>query len=147
MSRQRRRGPRLRLRLRLSATSLVALLLLGGTGLLPPLPLRAQEAPEDFGRWQSEVRRCQLGVTPGPERNLRCDSVRLDQQLPGLLSVRFFSRGQGPGPAKRLLIFAGILERGSPAMACRAGSCRWAGPLRTRVSALADLGKIGRAHV
>jgi hypothetical protein len=79
-------------------------------------------------------------LTPEPVGSLGCEIVRLDQQLPGLLSVRFFSRGQGPGPSKRLLIFAGILERGSSAMACRAGSCRWASPMRLRVSALAELG-------
>ncbi|MEB3362467.1 MAG: hypothetical protein VKI42_10135 [Synechococcaceae cyanobacterium] len=71
---------------------------------------------------------------------LACEAVRLDQQLPGLLSVRFFSRGQGPGPSKRLLMFAGILEQGSPAMACRDGSCGWSSPMRSRVSVLADLG-------
>jgi hypothetical protein len=126
--------------------------------LLFVLPLSAQEAVDDFGRWEREVRRCQLGMAPGgaivhkpvaPSRrgliptrvaSLGCQTVRLDQQLPGLLSVRFFSRGQGPGPSKRLLMFAGILERGSQAMACRAGSCGWSSPMRLRVSALAELG-------
>ena len=71
---------------------------------------------------------------------LACEAVRLDQQLPGLLSVRFFSRGQGPSPTKRLLMFAGVLEQGSPAMACRDGSCGWSSPMRSRVSVLAELG-------
>ena len=115
-------------------------ILLGLHALAWAMPLAAQEAPEDFGRWLSEVRACRLGMAPGPALDLRCDGVRLDQQLPGLLSVRFFSRGQGPAPAKRLLVFAGILERGSPAMACRGGSCQWSSPMRTRVTALADLG-------
>ena len=138
--------------------SLLLLLVLLSAPLPLGLPLRAQGAVDDFGRWEKEVRRCQLGMGPGgavlPERvvpsgrglsparvaSLGCETVRLDQQLPGLLSVRFFSRGQGPGPSKRLLMFAGILERGSPSMACRAGSCGWSSPMRLRVSALAELG-------
>ena len=138
--------------------SLLLLLVLLSAPLPLGLPLRAQGAVDDFGRWEREVRRCQLGMGPGgavlPERvvpsgrglsparvaSLGCETVRLDQQLPGLLSVRFFSRGQGPGPSKRLLMFAGILERGSPSMACRAGSCGWSSPMRLRVSALAELG-------
>ena len=138
--------------------SLLLLLVVLSAPLPLGLPLRAQGAVDDFGRWEKEVRRCQLGMGPGgavlPERvvpsgrglsparvaSLGCETVRLDQQLPGLLSVRFFSRGQGPGPSKRLLMFAGILERGSPSMACRAGSCGWSSPMRLRVSALAELG-------
>lgn len=149
----------LRLSPLLSPLLLPLLLLVVLSAPLPlGLPLRAQGAVDDFGRWEREVRRCQLGMGPGgavlPERvvpsgrglsparvaSLGCETVRLDQQLPGLLSVRFFSRGQGPGPSKRLLMFAGILERGSPSMACRAGSCGWSSPMRLRVSALAELG-------
>jgi hypothetical protein len=142
----------------------LVLLLLFPLPLSLSLPLQAQQTVDDFGRWESEARRCQLGVAPGgavwPEAvatlgsgrtpgpgltsgrvtTMGCETVRLDQQLPGLLSVRFFSRGQGPGPSKRLLMFAGILERDSPPMACRSGRCGWASPMRTRVSALAELG-------
>jgi hypothetical protein len=113
-------------------------LLLAGLSL--PLPLRAQEPPEDFGRWQRDVSRCQLGRGPGRAIALDCETVRLDQQLPGLLSVRFFNRGRGSSPTQRLLVFAGILERGSRPMTCRAGSCQWSSGMRARVSVLADLG-------
>lgn len=109
---------------------------------LAATPLRGEPLVDDFGRWQSAAPQCRFGQQ-GASGLVGCDSLRLDQQLAGLLSVRFISRDQGPRGPARLLVFAGLLEQGSPPMRCRDGRCERQGPMRMRVSVLADLGFAG----
>ncbi|KEF41953.1 MAG: hypothetical protein ER33_08830 [Cyanobium sp. CACIAM 14] len=106
--------------------------------------LRARELPgEDFGRWQRALQHCRILSTPsgtGPPRQESCSVLRLDQQLEGLLTVRFLLPGGERPSLDRQLVFAGVLEEDSPGMRCRMSRCvpRW--PLRLRVSAVGQTG-------
>lgn len=95
---------------------------------------------EDFGRWERNTQQCeiQLQEQPGaaPER-LDCRSVRLDQQLAGLLSIRFLPASQGQGTPARQLLFAGVLLPGSQPMRCRNRRCEPQWPIRVQLNALA----------
>jgi hypothetical protein len=64
--------------------------------------------------------------------------VRLDQQLAGLLSIRFLPAAQTREAAERQLLFAGVLLRGSEPMRCRNGRCEPSWPIRVQLSALAS---------
>ncbi|MEB3331490.1 MAG: hypothetical protein VKI83_03225 [Synechococcaceae cyanobacterium] len=114
-----------------------------------PPPRRRVQAPRepasasDFGRWEMPISNCQLArqgdavAAIGPQRCLR---VRLDQQLPGLLSIRFMAPAAAARPTEAQLVFAGVLEPGSPAMRCRDGACAPRGTMRLQVSAVAETG-------
>ena len=95
---------------------------------------------EDFGRWERNAPVCDIELveTQGraPER-LACRSVRLDQQLAGLLSVRFLPAAQGEAATAQQLLFAGVLLAGSQPMRCRDSRCEPSWPIRVQVSALA----------
>lgn len=106
---------------------------------------------EGVGRWERPLRRCRLerrapGPTPaglaagkapsGPERR-GCRGLRLDQQLPGLLSLRLEGADLQRGGAPGQLVFAGMLEPGSRPLGCRQLRCRPEGPIELQVSALA----------
>lgn len=97
-------------------------------------------ADEDFGRWERSAQACDIELveTQGraPER-LACRSVRLDQQLAGLLSVRFLPAAQGEAAMAQQLLFAGVLVSGSQPMRCRESRCEPSWPIRVQVSALA----------
>ena len=121
--------------------------LLGLTLLtLLPTPARSQapeDGPEDFGRWQATPSHCLLQrssaqASSPPPRN--CRSVRLDQLLPGLLSLRFSEASPGGRLNSPQLTLAGVLLPGSRAMGCREGRCQPRWPLLLQVSALADRG-------
>ena len=78
-----------------------------------------REAVEGVGRWEQPLGRCRLErLGPAPQR-LSCRTLRVNQQLPGLL------------------VFAGVLEPGSQPLQCQRLRCRPAGALRLRVSAMA----------
>lgn len=110
--------------------------------LTPPQPIQAQPSGlgEDFGRWETRLRRCRMvalvegapPVVPKP-----CQVLRLDQQLPGLLSVRFLPAGSEARLTKADLVFAGVLEQGGTPMRCRQGRCEPRWPIRLLVSAVA----------
>lgn len=68
---------------------------------------------------------------------LSCRSVRLDQQLAGLLSIRFLPRGRGRGTPTQQLLFAGVLLPGSQPMRCQDSRCEPQWPLRVQISAMA----------
>lgn len=96
-----------------------------------------REAVEGVGRWEQPLGRCRLErLGPAPQR-LSCRTLRVNQQLPGLLSLRFLAADAGPGKGAGLLVFAGVLEPGSQPLQCQRLRCRPAGALRLRVSAMA----------
>ena len=122
---------------------------------------RQQRAPErvleGVGRWERSLRRCRLERQPpglpspglpnperpaagnpaaGPQRR-SCRGVRLDQQLPGLLSLRLVGAELQRGAAPGQLVFAGVLEPGSQPLVCRQLRCRPEGAVRLQVSAVA----------
>jgi len=102
-----------------------------------------------FGRWQTRVRQCSFergaaGGEPGPQAR-RCHLVRLEQNLEGLLSVRFLADGASPQERAVHLLFAGVLEQGQRPMLCRPdGRClpRW--PTRLAVATVAATSFDGR---
>ncbi len=101
------------------------------------------EGPEDFGRWQASPSHCQLQrSSPSEPSGLRrtCHSVRLEQQLPGLLSLRLNESGSDSHLVSQQLTLAGVLKAGSRAMACRDGRCQPHWPLLLQVSAMAERG-------
>ena len=80
-----------------------------------------------FGRWQARTSQCSFQRSPSIEAR-RCQVVRLEQNLEGLLSVRFLADRSGPQGGAEQVLFAGVLEPGQPAMQCHAdGRCvpRW----------------------
>ncbi|QVL52487.1 MAG: hypothetical protein KFB97_13930 [Cyanobium sp. M30B3] len=102
-----------------------------------------------FGRWQSRAQQCRLERSPavGSSGNQArsCHVVRLEQNLEGLLSVRFLADGSGPQDGAEQLLFAGVLERGQRPMRCRPdGRCvpRW--PTRLVVATVAATSFDGR---
>lgn len=71
------------------------------------------------------------------EMELPCQSVRLDQLLPGLLTIRFLPALRGGRRPPPQLVFTGMLAASSPPLACRDGACDPRGDLELRVSAVA----------
>jgi hypothetical protein len=125
---------------RLAAPLLVATLFSAGTA--------TTAAEENVGRWQQGLRRCRIQITAAvPDTainasgsNHSCSSLRLDQLLEGLLTVRLVSvAGAGSRPTQQL-VFAGVLADGSRAMRCSDGRCTPRLPLRMQVSAVAQNG-------
>lgn len=107
-------------------------LLLAATGLHGPAGVRA----EGFGRWVSSTRQCDLQIN---RREQNCQAVRLDQNLAGLLTVRFLVEADGARGAAEELLFVGQLKEGQPAMRCSAdGRCDPQWPTRLMVSTVAD---------
>lgn len=108
-----------------------------------------EPAREPFGRWERSLRQCRLerragggagSADPGANPLVRqqgCRAVRLDQQDPGLLSVRFLTSPAAAVAMAGQLAFAGVLEAGSRPMQCRELRCRPRWPIRLRVSAVA----------
>jgi hypothetical protein len=117
-------------------------LLLALTG--PWAALEAQGLPgEDFGRWEGNLGRCRLVSTSSqapPQPPTTCRRLRLDQQMEGLLTVRFLQPGGTGAFLDRQLVFAGVLAEGSRGMLCRNSLCEPRWPLRLRVSAVGQAG-------
>jgi hypothetical protein len=118
-----------------------------GLGLLVtvtmPAPAQAPADQGEFGRWETHLQRCQIVelVGAGPPAALRgCQLLRLDQQTPGQLSVRFLSSWPEGRFTSSELVYAGVLELGSPAMQCRHARCEPRWPMRLLVSAVAPRG-------
>lgn len=115
----------------------------------------SSQPEEDFGRWQRNTRQCEIQL-PDPEEGetprqplgqgaLACRSVRLDQQLAGLLSIRFLQVTTGRGNPAQQLLLAGVLLPGSQPMRCRNSRCEPTWPMRVQLSALAtsNVGTLG----
>jgi hypothetical protein len=71
------------------------------------------------------------------ELELPCQSIRLDQLLPGLLTIRFLPALRGAAQPATQLAFTGVLAASSPPLGCRDGACDPRGDLELRVSAVA----------
>jgi hypothetical protein len=121
------------------ATSLAGLLALalGCGAVVPPSP--AREADLDFGRFSERLVRCSFS-TPGDQRTLRsCGKVRIEQNLSGVLSVRFSLNAASGSSSGQQLVFAGLLSEGSEPMACRGdGRCQPRFPVQLSVNAIAS---------
>lgn len=96
-----------------------------------------------FGRWQSRANPCSFTnslarpIPPGHEPR-RCQLVRLEQNLEGLLSVRFMADGSDLQLGAEQLLFAGVLENGQQPMRCRPdGRCTPHWPTRVAVATVA----------
>ncbi|MEB3271242.1 MAG: hypothetical protein VKJ44_06305 [Synechococcus sp.] len=74
------------------------------------------------------------------ETELPCQSVRLDQLLPGLLTIRFVPALRRAAQPATQLAFTGVLAASSPPLGCRDGTCDPRGDLELRVSAVAISG-------
>lgn len=111
-----------------------------------PEPRTARSEPdssqpgEDFGRWERNAQQCEIQLQERlgkePER-LPCRSVRLDQQLAGLLSIRFLPVARGRSSTSQQLLFAGVLLPGSQPMRCQDSRCEPSWPIRVQLSAMA----------
>jgi hypothetical protein len=108
-----------------------------------PLPVRAQQAADSdgFGRWDSQIRRCQLhwpAELPGNATSSGCIKLRLDQSIEGMLRVRFINAAGGSRFASEELTFAGLLLKSDQPMRCQQGACSPSWPLRMRVHGVAS---------
>ena len=95
---------------------------------------------EDFGRWERKTQQCEIQLQEQRDtevQRLSCRGVRLDQQLAGLLSIRFLPAARDRSAPEQVLLFAGVLLRGSEPMRCRNGRCEPRWPVRVQLSALA----------
>jgi hypothetical protein len=100
---------------------------IGLAGALTWLSGQAASVAGGFGRWQAPTNQCSFQRGPSIEAR-RCQVVRLEQNLEGLLSVRFLAHGSSPQGGAEQVLFAGVLEPGQPSMQCHAdGRCdpRW----------------------
>jgi hypothetical protein len=94
---------------------------------------------EGYGRWQMETQTCELRRPPS-RLTQPCSELRLEQNLEGLLSVRFIAAGQGDLIAREHLLFAGVLDPDQPAMRCRQdGRCEPQWPTSLVVASVADV--------
>lgn len=106
----------------------------------PPPAQEWSQQDEDFGRWERRAQPCEIQLAEPQGRApllLACRSVRIDQQLAGLLSIRFLPAAPDAGAAAQQLLFAGVLLPGSQPMRCRDSRCEPSWPIRLQVSALA----------
>lgn len=109
-------------------------LLAGGRGV-------ARERPSkfDFGRFSETLVRCSIR-SPAGQRNLRaCGRLRIEQNLQGVMSVRFSLSPSGERYSSEDLVFAGMLSDTSEPMACRSdGRCQPRFPVQLSVNAIAS---------
>ncbi len=111
-------------------------LLLATAALAGLLAGRLTARAEGFGRWASPTRQCDLQIN---RREQNCQALRLDQNLAGLLTVRFLVEADGSRTMAEELLFVGQLQAGQPAMRCSVdGQCEPQWPTRLLVSTVAD---------
>jgi hypothetical protein len=102
------------------------------------LPLSAPARAEDFGRWETSTSVCTWQRAPSALRH-DCQGLRLEQNLRGLLSVRFLADGVRKAHGLEHLVFAGALESDEGAMRCSSdGRCRPQWPARLTVATVAN---------
>jgi hypothetical protein len=119
------------LRGRLRLLTIISTALSLGAAVLPA-------SAEGYGRWQTEPQSCQLQRAPS-RLGLPCGELRLEQNLEGLLSVRFIALGKGDLISSEHLLFAGVLEARQPPMRCRRdGRCEPQWPTSLVVATVAD---------
>ena len=104
--------------------------------LLLPLPvLRAREAPQAFGRWQSQPRRCTLELSGAAPWS--CRELQLDQRDQAVLRLTLWSPGSQRGGLRQVTL-VGELPAGSEPMRCRNGECQLEKPLQLVLSGLSQ---------
>ncbi|MFQ6538890.1 MULTISPECIES: hypothetical protein [Aphanothece] len=90
--------------------------MLGLLGVLAPA------SAEGYGRWEAETNTCTLRTeAQAPDSGARpqtCRAIRLEQNLEGMLTVRFLSTGVAEDVAVEQLIFVGQLATGQEPMRC-----------------------------
>ena len=102
---------------------LMGAMLLGALAAGAPLNGRQSVNAEGFGRWEAPLSQCRMKSPGRPEEP--CRRLRLEQNLEGLLSIRFVRDGKGGQLASEELTFAGVLGEGHQPMHCRSdGRCR-----------------------
>ncbi len=94
-----------------------------------------------FGHWQSGTRRCSRNLAGSPKNP--CQLVQLDQQVEGLLTVRFIAPGIQKDSLNQLIV-VGLLQPNSQPLLCQQGRCQPAGPLTTVVSTVSERSFDGR---
>ena len=94
-----------------------------------------------FGSWQSGTRSCSRNLAGFPQSN--CQQVQLDQQMEGLLTVRFIAPGAQKDSLNQLIV-VGLLQPNSQPLLCQQGHCQPAGPLTTVVSTVSERSFDGR---
>jgi hypothetical protein len=103
--------------------------------------LAAEDADDGFGRWESNLRRCQLQWPrqgQQPAQQSPCLKIHIDQTIEGMLRVRFINGLSGSRYASEELTFAGLLLQQDQPMRCRSGSCKPSWPLRLQVHGVAS---------
>jgi len=108
-------------------------------------PAASSEVPASrdggFGSWQSGTRSCSRNLAGSPPSH--CQQVQLEQQLEGLLTVRFIAPGAQKDSLNQLIV-AGLLQPNSAPLVCQQGLCQLAGPLSTLVSTVSERSFDGR---
>jgi hypothetical protein len=94
-----------------------------------------------FGSWQSGTRSCSRNLAGSPPSH--CQQVQLEQQLEGLLTVRFIAPGAQKDSLNQLIL-VGLLQPNSPPLVCQQGQCQLAGSLSTVVSTVSERSFDGR---
>ncbi len=94
-----------------------------------------------FGHWQSGTRSCSRNLAGAPKGV--CQAVQLDQQVEGLLSVRFIAPGAQKDSLNQLIV-VGLLQAHSSPLRCQQGRCQPAGALSTLVSSVSERSFDGR---
>jgi hypothetical protein len=102
---------------------LIGHLLLAALLGTPQVGGMAPASGQGFGRWETPLQQCRMGAGGQPQRP--CRRLRLEQNLEGLLSVRFVGDGEGGRLASEELTFAGVLPEGQQPMRCQPdGRCQ-----------------------
>jgi hypothetical protein len=94
-----------------------------------------------FGHWQSGTRSCSRNLAGSPQSP--CQLVQLNQQLEGLLTVRFIAPGAQKDSLNQLIV-VGLLQPSSQPLLCQQGRCQPDGPLSTLVSTVSERSFDGR---
>jgi hypothetical protein len=94
-----------------------------------------------FGFWQSGTRSCSRNLAGFPQSN--CQQVQLDQQMEGLLTMRFIAPGAQKDSLNQLIV-VGLLQPNSQPLLCHQGRCLPAGPLTMVVSTVSERSFDGR---
>ncbi len=121
----------------LQALAIVALLI-GGS---PVAVASTQGAPAGIGvgRFSEPLVRCKVSAFGAQRQWQNCGVLRLEQNLEGLLSVRFSLGNSGGRFGDQELVFAGTLNPPSHPMACQDdGRCTPRFPVQLRVNAMAS---------
>ena len=96
----------------------------------------ADTANLEFGRYSERLIRCQVRANSMGKPLRRCEQLRIQQHLDGLMSVRF-SLGETGRYGNEDIVFAGVVSKGSQSMVCGNDSrCKPRLPLILEVNAI-----------